>query len=146
MIVRPTRTLALALLAFILTVWPVASVETAAPLESSSVPVGLLIAGGSIDMATATGLVATDLASQRELGHFATGGPNQGDALPRSPDGRRAYLLDRTWLAKQQRALWQLVELELPSLTVLRRTPLDDAIDMLGRARIIAVAGGGGEV
>jgi hypothetical protein len=38
-----------------------------------------------------------------------------------SPDGRRAFMLDATRLADQQRVEWRLNELELPSLRVLRR-------------------------
>jgi hypothetical protein len=47
---------------------PVASFGTAAPLESSPLLDGLLIAGGSLETATTAGLVATHVASIRELG------------------------------------------------------------------------------
>jgi hypothetical protein len=63
-----------------------------------------------------------------------------------APDGRRAYLIDATWLADQQHKQWQLTELELPSLRVLHRAAILDGIDLLGEAHIAAVAHDGAEV
>jgi hypothetical protein len=63
-----------------------------------------------------------------------------------SPDGRRAFMLDATWLVDQQRAEWRLNELELPSLRVLRRASYPNGISLLGQATILAVAHDGAEV
>ncbi len=121
--------------------------EAAAPrARSAAAPLGVLIAGGSLYAGAGDGIFAADLASQQELGRFVSGGPTQGFALARSPDAGRAYLLDWVWDVGQQRAERQLLELELPALKVLRRAPLADAINLLGRARVIAVASDGGEV
>jgi hypothetical protein len=106
----------------------------------------LLLAGGSLQSPAAVGVVASRLPGGLQLGGVVEGGPSQGDALAVAPDGRHAYLLDRTWLADEQRAEWQLNELELPSLRVIRRTRFADGIDLLGRARIVAAGHDGREV
>lgn len=121
-------------------------VEMAAPVDAPVSPDGLLLAGGSLESGVGSGMIAADLGSQRELGNFVSGGPTQGDAFARTPDGHRAYILDRILLASGQRPEWQLVELDLPSLKVLRRAALADGINLLGRARIVAVAADGAEV
>jgi hypothetical protein len=61
-------------------------------------PPMLLLAGGSLSTDGISGLVANELPNGRQLGQVAIGGPSQGSALAVSPDGRRAYMLDATWL------------------------------------------------
>src|SRR5712692_8243979 len=100
----------------------------------------MLLAGGSLATDGMSGLVANELPSGRQLGQVTIGGPSQGSALAVSPDGRRAFMLDATWLVDQQRAEWRLNELELPSLRVLRRALYPDGINLLGQATIVAVA------
>jgi hypothetical protein len=106
----------------------------------------MLLAGGSLATDGISGLVATELPSGRQLGQVTIGGPSQGSALAVSPDGRRAFMLDATWLVDQRRAEWRLNELELPSLRVLRRALYPDGISLLGQATIVAVAHDGAEV
>jgi hypothetical protein len=106
----------------------------------------MLLAGGSLERDGMSGLVASELPSGRSLGQVGIGGPSQGSALAVSPDGRRAFMLDATWLASEQRAEWRLNELELPSLRVLRRALYPDGINLLGQASIVALAHDGAEV
>lgn len=70
----------------------------------------------------------------------AVGGTTQGEALALAPDGARAYLLDREGYD------WRLSELATPSLQVLHRTPLPDAINLLGIGRVMTVASDGRHV
>ncbi len=110
-------------------------------------PAMMLLAGGSLATDGSSGLVANELPSGRELDQVPIGGPSQGSALAVSPDGRRAFMLDATWLADQQFVEWRLNELELPSSSrVLRRALYPDGISLLGQASIVAVAHDGAEV
>src|SRR5207248_1681926 len=62
-----------------------------------------------------------------------------------APDGRRAYLLDREQVAGGV-AEWHLRELTTPSLAVVWRADVHDAISLLGTARVVAVATDGRQV
>jgi hypothetical protein len=106
----------------------------------------MLLAGGSLAADGISGLVANELPTARQLGQVTIGGPSQGSALAVSPDGRRAFLLDTTWLVDQQRPEWRLNELELPSLRGLGRARYSVWISLLGQATIVAVARDGAEV
>jgi len=112
----------------------------------AAMPPSLLLAGGSLQSSATEGLVASRLPDGRQVGQVDIGGPSQGDALAAAPNGRHAYLVDATWLTDQQRKEWRLTELELPSLRVLHRAAILDGIDLLGEARIAAVAHDGAEV
>src|SRR5438876_6606373 len=111
-----------------------------ATVPLNPLPPMTLLAGGSLTTDGMAGLVANELPSGRQLGQVTIGGPSQGTALAVSPDGRRAFMFDATWLVDLQRAEWRLNELELPSLRVLRRTLYPDGIGLLGQATIVAVA------
>jgi DNA-binding beta-propeller fold protein YncE len=98
----------------------------------------------ALDPASSGGLEAFELPSGRVLGEVAVGGLTQGGAFALSPDGRRVYLLDRASVAGASE--WHLSELATPSLTVLRRAVVQDAINLLGTARAVAVAPDGRQV
>ena len=95
---------------------------------------------GATDPIALEEFLAMELPSGRVLGRIPLGPITQGGAFAVSHDGRRAYVLDRGG------STWRLNELDTPSMHVLRRTPLPDAINALGVVSTIAVAGDGGRV
>lgn len=110
----------------------------AAAVASAPTPF-LAYAFGTLDP-SGGGMSAVAFPAGDVMSTVAVGSTTQGEALALAPDGARAYLLDRAGFD------WRLSELATPSLQVLRRTPLPDAINLLGVGRVVAVASDGRHV
>ena len=115
------------------------------PSDASTGVSPIVYGWGGLDLASSGGIQASELPSGNRVGQVAVGGLTQGGAFALAPDGRRAYLLDREQVAGGV-AEWHLSELNLPSLRVLRRAVVRDAISLLGTARVVAVAADGRQV
>lgn len=97
------------------------------PVPTGSLP--FLVYGlGALGPGQPGGITATVLPTDRALGQAAVG--MQGWSLALAPAGRRAFLLDGS----------RFDELETPSLRVLHRISLPNAINLLGTGRVVAVA------
>lgn len=99
----------------------------------------LAYAFGTLDP-TGGGVSAVAFPAGDIVSTLAVGGTTQGEAFALAPDGQRAYLLDREGVD------WRLSELVTPSLQILHRTLLPDAINLLGTGRVVTVAPDGRHV
>jgi hypothetical protein len=106
----------------------------------------VLYGWGELDPVRYGGLQALELPSGRLVGQTPFGGATQGGGFAFSPDPRRAFALDAEWLPERRALGWRLTELELPSLRVVRRAPVPDAVPALGLAGIVAVSADGRRV
>jgi DNA-binding beta-propeller fold protein YncE len=106
----------------------------------------VLYGWGELDPVRYGGMQALELPSGRLVGQTPFGGATQGGGFAFSPDPRRAFALDAEWLPERRALGWRLTELELPSLRVVRRTPVADAIPLLGIQGVVAVAADGRSV
>lgn len=104
----------------------------------------VLYGNGTLDPATSSGMQAIELPAGRLVGQVDVGGLTQGGGFALAPDGHHAYLLDRAQLNGVP--AWRLSELTAPSLQVLRRVVIPDAIPLLGWGRVVAVAANGQQV
>jgi len=120
---------------------PLVTVPPQAPTAAvASAPASFLAYAFGTLNSTSGGVSAITFPAGNVVGTIAVGGTTQGEALALAPDGQRAYLLDREGVD------WRLSELVTPSLQVLHRTLLPDAINLLGTGRVVTVAPDGRHV
>jgi hypothetical protein len=106
-------------------------------VDPTTVGIGPAVIYGVGSLTISSGyLFALEVPSGRLVGQFSPGFVGQGGIFVVSPDGQRGYLF-----------VWQqLHELALPSLQLLHSVPAPNGINLLGTARVLAVAPDGQQV